>query len=150
MSKFSTFRSLTSFEKKIFVQSILLLPALRIGLQFISYRRLIAFLQRTSNKGKPTGDEQRVTSDIEHMVRLAARYRMTGATCLTRSMTLWWLLRRQGVEGEIQFGVRRDGAEILAHAWIEIEGEVINDRPDIRQVFATFGSASAVEDLNWQ
>lgn len=132
------------------MQSLFLLPLLRVSLQFISYRRLIAFLKRTSLNAKPGMDEEQVTVDIEHMVRLAARIRFTFATCLTRSMVLWWLLRRRGIQSDIRFGVRRDGGEILAHAWVESAGQVINDRPDIHQVFAAFDRVSRVNGLDWQ
>jgi hypothetical protein len=54
------------------------------------------------------------------------------ATCLPRSLTLWWLLRRRGIESELRLGVRKDGDSIVAHAWVECEGEVVGDKEHAR------------------
>jgi hypothetical protein len=48
-------------------------------------------------------------------------------TCLSRSLTLCWLLRRIGVETELLIGVRKDGERLLAHAWVVCQGVVIGD-----------------------
>ncbi|HOS92053.1 MAG TPA: lasso peptide biosynthesis B2 protein [Armatimonadota bacterium] len=43
--------------------------------------------------------------------------------CLTRSLMLYRMLRRRGVEVELRIGVRREGAEgIAGHAWLLLDG----------------------------
>ena len=42
-------------------------------------------------------------------------------------------------------GVRRQDGEFLAHAWVEREGAVLNDRSDVRLHYAAFDRAMA----NW-
>lgn len=63
--------------------------------------------------------------------------------CLARSLVLWWLLQRRGIDSEIRIGVRRSrqGAGMEFHAWVEHRGAVINDAADIREHFATFDRA---------
>jgi hypothetical protein len=56
-------------------------------------------------------------------------------TCLHRSLTLWWLLRRQGVASELRIGVRKEQGRFEAHAWVERAGVALNDRADIGQDF---------------
>jgi hypothetical protein len=48
-------------------------------------------------------------------------------TCLPRSLTLWWILRRQRVEAELRMGVRSDGERIVAHAWVVCFDTVIGE-----------------------
>jgi hypothetical protein len=48
-------------------------------------------------------------------------------TCLPRSLTLWWLLRRHGIESELHVGVRRHGEHIVAHAWVVCHGTAIGE-----------------------
>jgi len=78
------------------------------------------------------------------------------ANCLQRSLVLWWFLLRRGSESEIRIGVRRrPGApsgsrQLDFHAWVESQGVVVNDRPDVREVFATFDRAIAPPDADWR
>jgi Transglutaminase-like superfamily len=51
-------------------------------------------------------------------------------TCLPRSLTLWWLLRRHDVENELRIGVRKEGERIVAHAWVVCHGIVIGETDD--------------------
>jgi hypothetical protein len=78
------------------------------------------------------------------------------ANCLDRSVTLWWLLLRCGIASELRIGVRRRpgtpvGSRTLDfHAWIERDGDVLNDLPDVRQRFATFDRPVAPPSVGWR
>jgi hypothetical protein len=78
------------------------------------------------------------------------------ANCLQRSLVLWWFLLRRGISSEIRIGVRRrPGApsgsrQLDFHAWVECGGLVLNDRADVREVFATFDRAIAPPDAHWR
>lgn len=61
---------------------------------------------------------------------------MSGATCLVRSLTLWWLLARRGIRSEIQFGVQKAAADLEAHAWLEWNGRPVTDADDPRERFS--------------
>jgi Transglutaminase-like superfamily len=60
--------------------------------------------------------------------------------CLEQSMVLWWLLKRQQLPAELQLGGRRTNTGFEAHAWVEVEGNVINDHDTVGQDFAPFSS----------
>jgi Transglutaminase-like superfamily len=49
------------------------------------------------------------------------------STCLERALCLWWLLARQGIATEFRIGVRKDGEEFSAHAWVERDGIAIGE-----------------------
>lgn len=61
-------------------------------------------------------------------------------TCLHRSLTLAWMLRERGIPAEMRIGVGKDNAAeaLLFHAWVEIDGLVVNDSPDVADRFAPF------------
>ena len=61
-------------------------------------------------------------------VNFAARHTWPQARCLQRSLALCLWLERQGWQPRLQIGVRKQGAALEAHAWVEQGGEVINDR----------------------
>ena len=93
---------------------------------------------------------------LGRVVNGSARRGPWSANCLERSLTLWWLLRRRGLAGDLHIGVRRrpggpPGTSALDfHAWVEYEGVVINDVPNVRERFATFSRPIAPRDARWR
>jgi hypothetical protein len=55
------------------------------------------------------------------------------AACLQRSAVATWLLRRHGVPAELVIGYRPLPFE--SHAWVEVDGQVVNDLPQYKKVF---------------
>lgn len=55
------------------------------------------------------------------------------ALCLQRSAVLVRMLRRRGIAASLVIGVQK--IPFKAHAWVEVAGEVINDRVAIREKF---------------
>lgn len=70
---------------------------------------------------------------ICHAVDLACVFYFKRVLCLQRSAATTVLLRRYGWPAEMMIG-----AQLLpfqSHAWVEIRGAVINDKPYIPQIF---------------
>jgi len=55
------------------------------------------------------------------------------AACLQRSVVATWVLRRHGFAAEVVIGCRPLPFE--SHAWVEIDGRVVNDLPQYQRVF---------------
>lgn len=55
---------------------------------------------------------------------LSRRLRLT---CLPRSLALCSLLRERGYPAEVKIGVRREAGQLLAHAWVELDGEALGE-----------------------
>jgi hypothetical protein len=53
--------------------------------------------------------------------------------CLQRSVILTWLLRSNGIKGEMMIGVHK--MPFYGHAWVELEGKVINDDKNAKNFF---------------
>jgi hypothetical protein len=53
--------------------------------------------------------------------------------CLQRSVVSTWLLRRHGLAAEMVIGCRPLPFE--SHAWVEVDGRVVNDLPQYQRVF---------------
>jgi hypothetical protein len=51
---------------------------------------------------------------------------------------LWWLLLGQGIHADLRIGVTRPQGQFEAHAWIEYQGVVINDRQDVGRRYSVF------------
>lgn len=53
-------------------------------------------------------------------------------------MTLWYLLRRQGIRSKLRIGVSKRDGEFEAHAWIELSGSALGEETGIPQNFVPF------------
>ena len=53
--------------------------------------------------------------------------------CLQRSAVTTWLLRLHGVPAELVIGCRP--VPVQSHAWVEVNGQVVNDRPQYQKFF---------------
>ena len=56
--------------------------------------------------------------------------------CLQRSATLTCLLRKSGVRAEMVLGVQQ--LPFRAHAWVEVNGSVVNDKPYVSEIYAVW------------
>jgi transglutaminase superfamily protein len=54
--------------------------------------------------------------------------------CLQRSATTACLLRSYGVPAQLMIGAQQ--MPFRAHAWVEVEGRVVNDKPYMREMYA--------------
>jgi hypothetical protein len=73
----------------------------------------------------------------ERVVRYAAALHPGPVRCLTRSLVLRRLLRARRVPAVLKIGVRKDGAELAAHAWLEVRGVPVGEPEDLEGEFAT-------------
>jgi hypothetical protein len=57
----------------------------------------------------------------------------TTVRCLQRSAATAILLRRHGIPAEMVIGVQL--VPLKSHAWVEVDGRVINDKPHIQHLY---------------
>ena len=123
------------------------LPCLALALRRWGLGRVRAALARRMPSGDPelTPEGRTAPGRVAWCVHAAASYGPWPANCLQRSVLLWWYLGRRGMDGDLRIGVRRaaDGEGLSFHAWVELDGAVLNDHDDVRQRYATFEGAIA-------
>jgi hypothetical protein len=71
--------------------------------------------------------------EIVWAVDEACVWYVKSAACLQRSAVATWLLRRHGVRADLVIGYRPVPFE--SHAWVEVDGRVVNDRPQYQRFF---------------
>jgi len=74
--------------------------------------------------------------ECEYAVAMAGALYPGRAKCLEQSLTLYYLARRQGVAVRYCQGMQL--YPFLVHAWVEYQGQVINDVPEHVKHFTTF------------
>ena len=132
--KTRTWRSFTSTKRWLLLQALLLLPLISSLLRLLGFNRTYALL--SCLLPQPTDKSSQLLNTVD-AVRIAAKYH-AWATCLRKSLTLWFLLRQQGVSAELKIGTRFEQGEFQAHAWVEYRGNAVGDRQNVRKYFTVF------------
>ncbi len=63
---------------------------------------------------------------LARLVEIAAARSPLRARCLERSLALSKMLRARGIDHELHVGVRKEGAALEAHAWVECGGHSLD------------------------
>jgi hypothetical protein len=79
------------------------------------------------------GHDARLLESIIWAVDEACVWYVKRAPCLQRSAVAACLLRRHGVRADLVIGYRALPFE--SHAWVEVDGRVVNDRPQYQKYF---------------
>ncbi len=133
------FRSLKPAGRRVLLRMTFVLPLTALGLRVLGFGRVYAALERLSRQaGPPSEDETRQVRRARHMIRYTAKHGLYRGNCLSRSLVLWWLLRRQGIESDLRIGVHRDGKDFDAHAWVEHQGRPLNASKQVHEKYAAF------------
>jgi hypothetical protein len=73
------------------------------------------------------------STDLCLAVDLACVFYFRQVMCLQRSAATALLLRRHGWEGAMVIGVQQ--LPFKSHAWVEIKGAVVNDKPYMHDIY---------------
>lgn len=132
-------------ERWLLLQAAVLLPAAAVARRVANFKRLQTLIARLMPlMPAASGTPQTVLELAQRsarMVQIAAQHGLVRANCLEQSLVLWGLLRRQGIDGQIVIGARKIDGQFEAHAWVELQGTVLNDTADVGERFAVLTEA---------
>jgi hypothetical protein len=122
------FLRLSRSDRRLTARIVLLLAAIRLGLWVLPFSTLRRQL-RTSIPAAACPPAL-VAVPVERLARLveACSRVVPGATCLTQSLAVQFLLGRAGHPSVIRIGVARNNVRgFEAHAWVDYQGQVLLD-----------------------
>lgn len=90
--------------------------------------------QRAERTPLVSGHDAPPIQAIAHAVAMAAALYPGRAMCLEQSLTLYYFVRRAGIPARLRVGVQ--SYPFAAHAWVECDGEPINEFPEYLRRFA--------------
>lgn len=100
-------------------------------MHFHDFKRLHAIVREREIHSK---DAPRTTCiELCHAVDLACVFYFKRVQCLQRSAATAVLLQRDGWKAEMVLGVQL--LPFLSHAWVEVDGQVVNDKPYMTEIF---------------
>ena len=141
---FERFRALDPEAQKLFGHAVALLPLLAVSLRFLGFKKTKQSLQNRlppiSTQVMSRDQVAKVVEKTCRMVRAGAHYGIGHPTCLTESLAVWYLLKRQDIPAQLRIGVRKVTEKFEAHAWVEFEGAAVNQPDEQHQHYAAFES----------
>jgi hypothetical protein len=119
--------------KMLMLQSYLLLGRIDLLIRFRTLES-IHVLVRNRIVRQCFFDKTVSVETICQAIDLACVYYLKPVMCLQRSAAQVLLLRRYGWQAEMVIG-----AQVIpfkSHAWVEVEGEVVNDKPYMHEIYS--------------
>jgi Transglutaminase-like superfamily len=138
------FSALERPAQSMFLRAIMLLPLVSLSLRWRGFRATRVALERflsAANQEQDFAAASRRAALIAHMVNVADWRGLVQASCLAKSLTLWWLLGRQGITSDLRIGIRKDNEKFEAHAWVERNGVALNEPEEHHRHYAAFDAA---------
>jgi hypothetical protein len=128
--------ALPASDKWLVFKVSITLPLVESGLRLLGLQAVARLLASWSTPAAAPLESKR---EIERQARLLAmvvhRHPFAGK-CLSRSLTLWWCLRRAGIKSEVRLGIRKDGGQLRGHAWVEYQGQPVAEPAGVCERYA--------------
>ena len=140
------FSALERTAQALFLRALVMLPFVGLSLKFRGFDATRSTLRKTLLRIRPQTDSDSIDKQISltaHMVNAADRHGLVHPSCLVKSLTLWWLLGRQGIVSQLRVGVRKEAGDFQAHAWVQREGTALNEPEERHHHYAAFDAALA-------
>lgn len=127
MRPLPSFFTLSRPNRRLAVRTTLLMVAISCALRvlpFATVQRLVLRLSRPARNAPRSLSPAQIINRVG-AVRMASRV-VPGSTCLRQALAAQVLLGRAGQASQVRIGVARgDLGELEAHAWLEVNGQVV-------------------------
>ena len=135
------FSALGRPAQALFLRALGMLPLVSLSLRLRGFHPTRTTLKRKLAHSLAQEDSESVDKQAAltaRMVHAADRHGMVHPSCLAKSLTLWWLLGRQGITSRLRIGIRKENGKLQAHARVEREGIALNEPEEPHRHYAAF------------
>ena len=128
-------------DQWLFWRMAILLPFIEMSLHSFGFKKTVRLLQKFSRrrKGKQTDTVRQIIRHRQILQRIC-RYMPYTGRCLSQSLVLGVFLSHQGIHTTLQFG-QQVKPYFKAHAWLEYDGQPVNEGKKIREQYQVFGQS---------
>jgi len=133
--------TLTPAELHLLIRAFLALAMMDVRLRVNGFQPTLARVERMPRHKPVTAAEFARAQRYARWIAVAARFHVVPARCLHRSLTLHGWLRREGLQSELRIGVRQANEQLLAHAWVELDGRPADELPERTALFTPLAHA---------
>lgn len=122
------FLRLPTAERRLLIETALLLEAIKLSMRLLQFRTLRRLLVRVTDaaSAKPQYIDHLPVERVAWAVEATSRHTPGAKTCLTQALATQVLLARRGHPALLRIGVAKgEQKQFQAHAWVESEGKVV-------------------------
>lgn len=119
--------SLTDEERWLLLRAFAGLTVVSVELRFRGIRRLSSETGGSSEVARVGPEQLFRARQYFRWVEVASRRHILRTRCLHRSLVLHRWLLRDGLPSQLRIGVRKDDGSLRAHAWVELDGQIVGD-----------------------
>ena len=116
--------------RRFALQLAVVVPLVHAHLILFGYNRTLVrlriFVPAHPDQTDPHADIEGFALGMRRLVRRIRDHSPWPGSCLSRSLALWWLLRRQGTNPTIHVGTRKFDGRFQAHAWVSLNSRPLN------------------------
>ncbi|HXX16844.1 MAG TPA: lasso peptide biosynthesis B2 protein [Candidatus Eremiobacteraceae bacterium] len=142
---FQRYRALDPDARSLFKRAAVLLLLISLSLRLRGFKKtkeaLQARLASSSVQHSLHRDHYAILQQTCRMLTAAAHYSLLRHTCLAQSLALWYLLENKGLSADLRVGVRKSSQTFEAHAWVEYQGNALNEPEQQHRHFSQFDRA---------
>lgn len=125
MTKWRSWWALPWRERVRLLQLAMLLLMSHASLVIAGYARTRRWCERLGNapvRRVATEQDIAAAQRLVELADIAGRHGLVHATCLRQALVVTTLLRRRGLDAQLQLGVQNEGERFAAHAWVDLAG----------------------------
>jgi hypothetical protein len=111
-------------QRKFRREATILIPLATLVVKLLPASRILAWAARPPRVVRRFADPE-LPYQVAAAVQARAAWFNLNAPCLPTALTAQTMLRRRGIASKLCLGVRRDATALAAHAWLEIDREVV-------------------------
>lgn len=123
-------------RKLLLVQALAGLLAYDIVVRVGKFKSIRNLVSEWATKPHPATPE--VAEHVVRAINLACVFYPKQVLCLQRSAVTVCLMRSHGLEAQMVFGAQK--VPFAAHAWVEINGQAVNERRNVRAIYNVWES----------
>lgn len=139
------FGRLKPSERSLALEAAFGLTSTWFGLRIFGFRKWKIATEKVAPRrlNAPESTERTLkTATIVRMEAAAARHLFFTPTCLVRSLVLAAMLRRRGLDAQLRIGARKEAGQFEAHAWVELDGAMLDPAAGAMPEFVPFDGAA--------
>lgn len=139
LEKLNTVSRMSRERRRNIARAWVVVTLIQLALQGLPYRtvrkRITEAMDARASAVQPR-DAKGICRRLAEDVAIAARNHFLPVSCLGKSLALHVLCRRAGCVTRLRIGVLRTSEYVRGHAWLEADGEILNDTPEVTSAFA--------------
>ena len=118
----------------LFIRAFVTLFAYDVLSTFCRFETIYSMVKAWRVSAAPS--DQNTIDGVCRAVNYACIWYPRQALCLQRSFVTTYLLRESGVPAHMVLGAQK--LPFKAHAWVEVDGQAINERSNVQAIYAVW------------